>query len=144
MAVIARSCWSPCWTRVCALSSARSETVWSATGAAGCAAWLRSPQAVGYAIRRAVRIDKGQEKIDQLHYGAEPFRLAGRDEPLWLVVLAGFGEQPILLVTNLKLRARNSETLWWAARIYWTRWKMEETFRFVKQSYNLEDLRAMK
>jgi hypothetical protein len=59
-------------------------------------------------------------------------------------VLAGFGEQPILLVTNLKLRARDSETLWWAARIYWTRWKMEETFRFVKQSYNLEDLRAMK
>ena len=67
----------------------------------------------------------------------------GHDEPLWLVV-AGFSEQPILLVTNLKLRARDSESIWWTARIYWTRWKIEETFRFVKQSYNLEDIRVMK
>ncbi len=89
-------------------------------------------------------IDKGQEKTYDLHYGAEPFRLVGRDEPLWLVVGAGFGEQPILLLTNLKLRARDSENVWWAARIYWTRWKIEETFRFVKQSYNLEDIRGMK
>ena len=91
-----------------------------------------------------VRIDKGQEKTYQLHYGAEPIHLVGRPEPLWLVVIAGFGEQPIVLVTNLKLRARDSESLWWAARIYWTRWKIEETFRFVKQSYNLEDIRVMK
>ncbi len=93
---------------------------------------------------RVVKIDKGQEKTYELHYGAEPFRLVGRDEMLWLVVVAGFGEQPILLVTNLKLRARDSESVWWAARIYWTRWKIEETFRFVKQSYNLEDIRVMK
>ena len=93
---------------------------------------------------RVVKIDKGQEKTYELHYGAEPFRLVGRDEPLWLVVVAGFGEQPILLLTNLKLRARDSENVWWAARIYWTRWKIEETFRFVKQSYNLEDIRVMK
>jgi Transposase DDE domain len=93
---------------------------------------------------RVVKIDKGQEKTYDLHYGAEPFRLVGRDEPLWLVVVAGFGEQPILLVTNLKLRARDSENVWWAAQIYWTRWKIEETFRFVKQSYNLEDIRVMK
>jgi hypothetical protein len=93
---------------------------------------------------RVVKIDKGQEKTYDLHYGAEPIHLVGRPEPLWLVVVAGFGEQPILLVTNLKLRARDSESLWWAARIYWTRWKIEETFRFVKQSYNLEDIRVMK
>ena len=103
--------------------------------------------AAGYKLRhqaRVVKIDKGQEKTYELHYGAEPFRLVGRDEMLGLVVVAGFGEQPILLVTNLKLRARDSESVWWAARIYWTRWKIEETFRFVKQSYNLEDIRVMK
>ena len=93
---------------------------------------------------RVVKIDQGQERTYDLHYGAEPFRLVDRDEPLWLVVVAGFGEQPILLVTNLKLRARDSESLWRAAQIYWTRWKIEETFRFVKQSYNLEDIRVMK
>jgi len=61
-----------------------------------------------------------------------------------VVVVAGFGKQPILLLTNLKLRARDSESLWWAARIYGTRWKIEETFRFIKQSYNLEDIRVLK
>ena len=90
-----------------------------------------------------VKFEKGQEKTYDRPYGAEPFRLVGRAEPLWLVVVAGFGEQPILLVTNLKLRARDSENVWWAERIYWTRWKIEETFRFVKQSYNLEDIRVM-
>ena len=29
-------------------------------------------------------------------------------------------------------------------QIYLTRWKIEETFRFIKQSYNLEDIRVMK
>ena len=93
---------------------------------------------------RVVKIDKGQEKSYELHYGAEPIRLPKRAEKLWLVVIAGFGEQPIMLLTNLKLRARDSESLWWAAQIYWTRWKIEETFRFVKQSYNLEDIRVLK
>ena len=93
---------------------------------------------------RVVKIDKGQEKSYELHYGAEPIRLPKRTEKLWLVVIAGFGEQPIMLLANLKLRARDSESLWWAAQIYWTRWKIEETFRFVKQSYNLEDIRVLK
>ena len=93
---------------------------------------------------RVVKIDKGQEKSYELRYGAEPIRLTQRAEKLWLVVIAGFGEQPMMLLTNLKLQARDSECLWWAAQIYWTRWKIEETFRFVKQSYNLEDIRVLK
>jgi hypothetical protein len=93
---------------------------------------------------RVVKIDKGQEKSYELRYGAEPIYLPKRAEKLWLVVIAGFAEQPIMLLTNLKLRARDSESLWWAAQIYWTRWKIEETFRFVKQSYNLEDIRVLK
>ncbi|MGC8551070.1 MAG: transposase, partial [Acidobacteriaceae bacterium] len=93
---------------------------------------------------RVVKIHKGEEKSYQLRYGAEPICLPRRAEKLWLVVIDGFGDQPIMLLTNLKLRARDSESLWWAAEIYWTRWKIEETFRFVKQSYNLEDIRVLK
>ncbi len=77
-------------------------------------------------------------------YGAEPIRLPGRSEKLWLVVIAGFGEQPLMLLTDLPVAARHSQTLWWIVQIYLTRWKIEETFRFVKQSYNLEDVRVMK
>jgi hypothetical protein len=79
-----------------------------------------------------------------LRYGAEPVRLTGRDEQLYLVVIAGFGEEPILLLTNALAGARDSQSLWWIAQIYLTRWKIEETFRFIKQSYNLEDIRVMK
>ena len=60
-----------------------------------------------------------------------------------LLVVTGFGQEPLLLLTNLLARARDSESLWWIVEIYLTRWKIEETFRFLKQSYNLEDLRVL-
>lgn len=93
---------------------------------------------------RIVKIQDGQEKVYDLHYGVERIRLVGRAEPLQLVVVAGFGEEPILLLTNALEGARDSQSLWWIAQIYLTRWKIEETFRFIKQSYNLEDIRVMK
>ena len=93
---------------------------------------------------RIVKIKDGQEKVYELHYGAEPIRLPGRPEKLWLVVIAGFGEEPLMLLTDLPVVARDSESVWWIVQIYLTRWKIEETFRFVKQSYNIEDIRVMK
>jgi len=93
---------------------------------------------------RIIKIQDGQEKIYELRYGAEPIRLPGREEPLWLVVVAGFGEEPLMLLTDLPVAAKDSQSLWWIVQIYLTRWKIEETFRFVKQSYNLEDIRVMR
>jgi len=93
---------------------------------------------------RIVKIQDGQEKTYELRYGAEPIHLPDRSEKLWLVVIAGFGEQPMMLLTNLEIAARDSQSLWWIVQIYLTRWKIEETFRFIKQSYNLEDIRVMK
>lgn len=93
---------------------------------------------------RIVKIQDGQEKTYALRYGVEPVRLLGRNERLYLVVVAGFGEEPMLLLTNALDGAKDSESLWWIAQIYLTRWKIEETFRFIKQSYNLEDIRVMK
>jgi len=93
---------------------------------------------------RIIKIQDGQEKAYELRYGAEPIRLPGRAEQLWLVVIAGFGEEPLMLLTNLPIGAQDSQSLWWIVQIYLTRWKIEETFRFIKQSYNLEDIRVMK
>src|SRR5215831_3770818 len=55
-----------------------------------------------------------------------------------------FGAERLMLITNLPPRAGDSQSLWWIVQIYLTRWKIEETFRFIKQSYNLEDIRVMK
>jgi len=53
-----------------------------------------------------------------------------------LVVVKGFGKKPMMLLTNLdKLPIEILE-------IYLTRWKCEESFRFLKQEYNLEDIRV--
>jgi len=93
---------------------------------------------------RIIKIKDAQEKVYELRYGAEPIRLPGRPEKLWLVVIAGFGEEPLMLLTDLPVVGRDSESVWWIVQIYLTRWKIEETFRFVKQSYNLEDIRVMK
>lgn len=91
-----------------------------------------------------IKIEDGKEKKYDLRYGVEPIRLMGRPEKLFVVVVAGFGREPMLLLTNVLQRARGSQSLWWIVQIYLTRWKIEETFRFIKQSYNLEDIRVMK
>ena len=93
---------------------------------------------------RIVKIQDGREKVYELRYGAVPIQLPGRSEKLWLVVIAGFGQENLMLLTDLPVTARDSQSVWWIVQIYLTRWKIEETFRFVKQSYNLEDIRVMK
>jgi hypothetical protein len=93
---------------------------------------------------RIIKIQDGKEKVYDLRYGAEPIQLPGRAEQMWLVVIDGFGETPLMLLTNVPMGAKDSKSLWWIVQIYLTRWKIEETFRFIKQSYNLEDIRVMK
>jgi len=92
---------------------------------------------------RVIKIEDGQEKVLELRYGVEPIHLRGQAAKLLLVVVAGWGQEPMLLLTNLS-GARDSQTLWWIVRIYLTRWKIEETFRFVKQSYRVEDIRVLR
>jgi len=41
---------------------------------------------------RIIKIQDGKGKTYELRYGAEPIRLPGRPEQLWLVLIAGFGE----------------------------------------------------
>ena len=46
------------------------------------------------------------------------------------------------LLTTLELR-KNRSVLWWVLEAYLTRWRIEETLRFAKQSYDLEDVRVL-
>ena len=90
-----------------------------------------------------LKIHAGRESRLTIRFGVAALRLPGRAERLHLVVVAGFGKTPLLLLTNVLGRAPHSQNLWWIVQIYLTRWKIEETFRFVKQSYNLEDIRVL-
>jgi hypothetical protein len=73
---------------------------------------------------RVIKIQDGQEKTYELCYGVEPVRLVGRQEQLHLVVVAGFGKEPLLLLTNALGGAPDSQSLWWIVHVYLTRWKI--------------------
>lgn len=89
-----------------------------------------------------VKEQRGQEKTYTLSFGYRPVRLPNRTEALFLLVIKGFGEQPLMLLTNQPLR-RSRKVLWRMVRAYLRRWSIEETIRFVKQSYDLENVRVL-
>lgn len=58
------------------------------------------------------------------------------DTNVSLVVVEGFSDEPMLLITNV---AKSPQEI---LEIYLTRWKCEESFRFLKHEYHLEDIRV--
>jgi hypothetical protein len=69
-------------------------------------------------------------------------RLPNRREELTLVVVKGFGEEPMMILTNLSVR-RTRKSVWHVVQSYITRWRIEDVIRFVKQSYRPEDIRCL-
>ena len=62
--------------------------------------------------------------------------------PLRLVVVRGFGEEPMMLLTTLAL-TDSRKSLWQVVEGYLTRWRIEDALRYIKQCYHLEDLRVL-
>jgi hypothetical protein len=61
---------------------------------------------------------------------------------LTLGVVRGFGQEPLLLLSNVT--GKNTRcSLWQSVGGYLTRWLVEETIRFLKQSDRREDLRLL-
>jgi hypothetical protein len=80
----------------------------------------------------------------ELQFGVMTVALPQRpDKALRMVVVRGFGEKPMILLTTLAETA-SRKALWQVVEGYLTRWRVEDAIRFVKQSYNLEDIRVLK
>ena len=77
-----------------------------------------------------------------LEYGFRHVSLPGRDEGLTLVVVRGFGDEPLMLLTSVAVKS-SRVSLWFIVKGYLSRWMIEETIRFIKQCYNLEDIRVL-
>jgi len=89
-----------------------------------------------------VREEKGEERTLTLRYGVRSVRLPQHPQvPLWLVVVEGFGQDPLMILTNVPTR-RQEQSVWWIASAYLSRWRVEEAIRFIKQAYDLEDVRV--
>jgi hypothetical protein len=88
-------------------------------------------------------IENGKERFVQLKFGAVTAALPNEPHQWFtLLVITGFGNEPMLLLTNLKVPFSNSKQLYRIVEIYLTRWKCDECYRYIKQSYNLEDIRV--
>jgi len=89
-----------------------------------------------------VKEELGQERLVHLACGIRKVRLPNRREELTLVVVKGFGQEPLMILTNLPVR-RSRKSIWHVVQSYITRWRIEDVIRFVKQSYRLEDMRCL-
>ena len=103
---------------------------------------VRNSMAVarGMRCREVVEIvteDEGTRKRHRVRIGCRRVRLPQREEWLTLVVVKGFGERPMLLLTDVEVKALRE-----VLEVYLTRWKIEESYRFLKSSYHLEDVRV--
>jgi len=93
---------------------------------------------------RITKIDQGKETQIELQYGIT--RVSFKDIPgqsFYAVVIKGFGQKPMILLTNLQVDINNPNDVYAVIERYLTRWKCDECFRYIKQSYNLEDVRLL-
>jgi hypothetical protein len=93
-------------------------------------------------VESLIREESHSEKRYDIAYGFCPVQLPDLPSDLYMVVVSGFGEEPIMLLTNLPQRKKRT-VVWEVVESYLTRWKIEETIRFIKQSYALEDVRVL-
>jgi hypothetical protein len=89
------------------------------------------------------RMQHGHEKHYTLSFGYLKVKLVGHTQQLYLLVVKGFGKKPLMVVTTEKLR-RSHKVLFKMLRSYLRRWSIEETIRFIKDSYDLEDVRVLR
>lgn len=86
--------------------------------------------------RYSVSIDKeGYEEQIELKL-AKKDNLFINNVKVSIIIIRGFGKEPMVLMTNVDKDPKD------ILEIYLTRWKCEETFRFLKHEYHLEDVRV--
>lgn len=90
-----------------------------------------------------VRVKNGEEFVYRVSYGAVSVRLPWSNKPLTLVVVKGYGKKPMMLLTSLPVN-RSKGGIKRIIQSYIKRWSIEETIRFVKQTYDLENIRVLK
>jgi len=85
----------------------------------------------------------GTEQRLELRFGMRRVTRPGfPDLALRLVVLRGFGRQPLMILTAEPL-TDSRKSRWWAVEACLTRRRIEDTLRFAKQTYAIEDVRVL-
>jgi hypothetical protein len=104
--------------------------------------WLAHASRLPYE-RNIIRIIDGKEVQFNIRYGCMSVKLPEFNNPLTMVVVKGFSGQPMMLLTSLSISSMQKD-LWFIISAYLKRWSIEETIRFIKQTYDLENIRVLK
>ena len=104
--------------------------------------WLAYASRLPYQ-KSIVKIIHGKEVGFKLSFGFVPVQLPEMDTALNMIVVKGFGTKPMMLLTTLNINSGEKD-LWFIIQAYMKRWSIEETIRFIKQSYDLENIRVLK
>jgi hypothetical protein len=90
-----------------------------------------------------IKFKDGKEIQYNISFGSIPVRLPDHSTPLSLVVIRGFSDKPMMLLTTLPVNTSEKQ-VWFVVNAYLKRWGIEETIRFVKQTYDIENIRVLK
>ena len=61
-------------------------------------------------------------------------------KPIWLVLVYGITEHPMMLATNIPIRSKDDVVR--VAKLYFSRWRIEEYFRCKKTAFEFENFRV--
>jgi len=90
------------------------------------------------------KIDQGKESTIELEYGITKVWFTDIPSEIFnAVIINGFAKNPMILLTSLDVDLSNANEVYSIVEMYLTRWKCDECYRYIKQSYNLEDVRLM-
>jgi hypothetical protein len=90
-----------------------------------------------------IKIIDGKEVMFNLSFGHVKVQLPDMDTPLNLVVVRGLSRKPMMLLTTLDIGIGQKD-VWFVIQAYLKRWSVEETIRFIKQTYDLENIRVLR
>ncbi len=89
---------------------------------------------------RIIKEEGSAERVHNIEVGFRRVKLPGRKERLALVVVKGLGHEPSMLLTTVNV-VKSRKSLMFFVLAYLRRWQVEETIRFAKQAFGIEDIR---
>ena len=85
------------------------------------------------------RID-GKEKRETVYISHLNVKITASKNMVNLILIYGLGKKPMMLATNEVIQGK--EDVIRIVRLYMSRWRVEEYFRFKKQQFGFEDFRV--
>ncbi len=111
-------------------------------GHQGRALWLTFACGLPYQ-KSIVKIIDGKEVMFNLSFGHVKVQLPDMNTSLNMVVVRGISSKPMMLLTTLDIGVGQKD-VWFVVQAYLKRWSVEETIRFIKQTYDLENIRILR